>query len=457
MSPGRQRTQAPIVAVLSGAASLALFFVLALFLSGCSGGPKPAAGPGDTARPEVASGSKGTKGSKVWRPAAPDTLGPVVAVIGGRKITRHDVDSVVATVPAGIQAQFREVEGYRGLVERMITQEAVYEAARRANTERDSTYQAELKRYSRDLLMRAYFDAQVRALPEIADSTAQSYYASHEEEFTIRPRARVRHIALASRAKALEIRRALVKGALWDETAAKVSTDKATKANGGLLGWVSKDSDVVPGVGKAPAVVAAAYSLPLEEISQPLKSDKSWHLIKVETREDKTVQPFDTVRERILSRHRNERRDAFGKTLTDSLLKFSNAVIFDDSIRVALTPAKTAEDFFKEAQAAATPLQRIELYRMLITRYPEERVSIQARFMIGFTYAEEMGEYDLARKEFEEFLKLHPDADLAGSAKWMLENMEKPAPDLEEKDSGDGGDEPKAPDSGGSGTSEGSK
>ena len=252
---------------------------------------------------------------------------------------------------------------------------------------------------------------------------------------------------MPTRAKALEIRRALEKGALWDQTCAKYSTDKATKGDGGLIGWVAKDSDLVPGIGKAPAIVAAAYSLPIDQISQPLQGVSGWHLIRVETREDETVQPFEATKSRIATRLKSEQREKYGKTFTDSLLQ-SSATIFDDSIKVALKPSKTAEDYFKEAQAAVTPLQRIELYKELVKRYPDEKVSIQAQFMIGFTYAEEMGEYDLARREFEEFLRVHPDSELAGSAKWMIENMGLPGPDLKDDDSGGEGGTSAGPDSG---------
>jgi hypothetical protein len=124
-------------------------------------------------------------------------------------------------------------------------------------------------------------------------------------------------------------------------------------------------------VGKAPAFVAAAFALPIDKISQPLRSEKNWHLIKVEIREEKKVQALDQVRARIETRLKNQQREEYGKAFSDSIMK--EATIFDDSIRVALSPGKTAEDYFKEAQAAVTPLERIGLYRGLIARYPTAR------------------------------------------------------------------------------------
>jgi len=406
-------------------------------VTGCSGGPKPAEGNGAASKPA------GTADARVWHPGVPDTTGPVVALVGTRKITRHEVDSLIATAPTSIQPQLRQPDGYRDVVQRIVLQEGMYAAAKQAGLEKDSTYLASLSAMKKDLLIRRYYDYKTNSLPAIPDSAIQSYYDAHPSEFTIEARARVRHIQVATKAKAAEVRKALVKGALWDATCKKYSTDKATQGTGGNLGWVTQTSDNVPGVGKAPSIVAAAFALPVDEVSQPLKTEKSWHLIKVETREDKKIQPLESIRSRIETRLKNQQREDYGKAFGDSIMQ--SAIIFDDSIRVALSPGKTPEDYFKEAQAAVTPLERIGLYRGLIARYPHDRVSIQAQFMIGFTYAEELGEYELAKQEFEQFLKDHPDSDLAQSARWMMDNMEKPAPDLNEEDNGASPDSTAAP------------
>ena len=373
----------------------------------------------------------GSASTKVWKPSVPDTAGPVLAVVAGRKVTRHEIDSLITTAPQNVQDQLREYDGYRDVVDRVVTQEAVLAAAKAAGLEKDPAYQAEVARTSRELLSRRYWDLRVKELPALPDSTLRAYYNSHPEEFTMSARSRIRHIELSTRKKALSVRASLKKGALWDQTCQKQSIDGATKQSGGLLGYVAGESDQVPGVGKSPAIAAAAFSIPVGEVSQPLKGPKSWHLIRVEDRAAKTIQPFEEVRGTIRMRLDAERRDAFGKTFVEETKAAANAVIFDDSIRVALTPAKTAADLFKEAQAAATPVQRIQLYRALVKDFPQDTVAVQAQFMVGFTYAEELGDYDAARVEFEEFLKAHPGTELAESARWMLENMEKPPPTLE--------------------------
>ena len=402
--------------------------VLALALGGCQSGPRPADG--------VAGATSGGRG---WKPSHPDTLGPVVAVVGNRRITAHEVDSVIATAPANVRDQFNSAEAYRRLVDRLVTEEAVYQAARAAGADKSPGYQAEVARSARDLLIRGYYQDRMDALPPPAESAVQGYYDAHKEEYVVQPRARVRHIQLPTRAKAASVRRLLEKGGLWDSLCRTHSTDAATKNDGGILGFITPEVEYVPGIGKAPSIVTAAFELKEGETSQPLKSEKGWHLIRVESLEPKGYQPLAAVRGGIVDRLTAEASGVYSKAVLDSLKEQANATVFDDSIQVAVRPAKTPQDYFKEAQAAVLPQDRIELYRALVNRFPNDSVTVQAEFMIGFTYAEDVGDTDQAREEFEKFIARHPNHELATSAKWMMENMDKPAPDLEGGDSGNPG------------------
>lgn len=416
--------------------ALVALFLPALALGGCQSGPRPADG--------VAGATSGGHG---WKPARPDTLGPVVAVVGNRRITDHDVDSLVASAPENMRDQFNTADAYRRLVDRLVTEEAVYQAARAAGADKDPEYRAELARAARELLIRGYYTTRMGAAPQPQESEIQTYYDAHKEDYVVQPRARVRHIQFATRAKAASVRRLLEKGGLWDALCRTHSTDAATKNDGGIVGFVTPEIEYVPGIGKAPSIVTAAFELKEGETSQPLKSDKGWHLIRVESVEPKSYQPLAAVRQGIVDRLGTEQSGVFSKALLDSLKEQANAAIFDDSIAVAVRPMKTPQDYFREAQAAVSPQNRIELYRALVSRFPNDSVTVQAEFMIGFTYAEDIGDTEQARDEFVKFIARHPNHELATSAKWMMENMDKPAPDLEGGDSGDAGSRGAATDS----------
>jgi len=395
---------------------------LAVLASGC-------AGSGSKAKP--------SSGPRVWQPASADTLGPVLAIVGGHRITRHDVDSLLAPAAPPVREQYRDPAMFHELVERLVEQEALYQAAVRANTSADPDYRRELSIQERQLMMKHYYQNTVQNLPAIPDSAVHRYYEEHPSEFRIPGRARVRHIQLKTRAKAVQVLKQLRAGGRWDVLCSRNSLDKATAKNGGIVGFAVSDLDAVPGIGTAPSIVAAAFSLKEGETSEPLKSDKGWHLIRVDNVTQASVQAFSIVEKNVRSALENQRSEAFQTTLMDSLKKLSGVSIFEDSIKFAAHPAKSPADLFAEAQSAPSPSARIELFRQVEARYPQDKAAVQAAFMVGFTYAEEMSDFASARTAFQEFLKKYPTSDLAGSAKWMLENMQnsKPPPGVGSPDS----------------------
>lgn len=399
-------------------------------LAGCSGGPAPSTGAGATTK---AAGSKTAAGRPgVWRPGKPDTLGPVVAVFGSRRFTRHDIDSVVATAPLDVQQRLRTPEGYRQLIERLIFEETMLRLADEEKVERDSVYKAEMAKAMRSAKMRTYYNRRIAALPEPTDSMIRAAYEATIGEYHIPARVRVRHIQVATQREAQALRKRLAKGGLWDAICKERSQDNTSKDRGGLVGYASKEADLIPGIGTAPAILAAAFALKEGEISQPLKGPKGWHLIQTDNLEEAGVQPLEQVRNRIRTDLEGKIVDEFSTALTDSLRSIANAAIFDDSIAVALEPARTPMDFFKEAQAAVNPADRVVLYKKVIEKFPQDSVSVQARFMIGFTYAEDLGDYEAAKTAFADFLSHHPASELATSARWMIENMDQAPPPMQE-------------------------
>ncbi len=74
-------------------------------------------------------------------------------------------------------------------------------------------------------------------------------------------------------------------------------------------------------------------------------------------------------------------------------------------------------------------------YEKLLEIYPDDPSNYKATFLIGFNYSEYLKDYEKARVYFERVLAGYPDCDLVPSAKWMLENMGKPAEEIEFIDS----------------------
>jgi len=400
--------------------SVALGVVSLLLVSGTGG----CAGSSKSKPPAGAQSST----THVWQPSQPSRSNPAVAVVNGRYITRHDVDSVLATAPASIREDYmKDPDQYKQLVERIVNQEAMYQAAMKAGTQHDPGYLAEVEGQQRQLLLRHYYQNALSALPALSDTTVRRYYDQHPTEFNIPGRARVRHIQVATRARAKEVIRKLGT-ATWDEVAARYSTDKLTAKNGGILGFVTNDTAIVPGIGNAPAIVAAAFQLKEGETSEPLKSPKGWHVIRADERTETGPQKYEAVQRQIRSNLEGQRTEHFQEDLIASLKKEYGVRILQDSLQNAMAPALKPADLFARAQATESPMERISLFQQVVREYPNDKSATQAAFMIGFTYAEELKNFTEARKAFQSFIEKYPQSDLVASAKWMIENMEHGVP-----------------------------
>jgi peptidyl-prolyl cis-trans isomerase C len=84
----------------------------------------------------------------------------------------------------------------------------------------------------------------------------------------------------------------LKKGEDFAKVAGEVTEDPSGKANGGDLGYFSKDQMV-------PEFSEAAFKLENGQISDPVKTQFGWHVIKVEDRRVKPAPKFEEVKPQI--------------------------------------------------------------------------------------------------------------------------------------------------------------
>jgi len=164
-----------------------------------------------------------------------------------------------------------------------------------------SRYQVPEKRSARYALLDL---AKLRARTRVDDAALRAYYNSHIEEYKVQNRAHVEHILLKTigktdaevaeiRAKAQDVLNKAKKGANFEDLAKKFSEDDATKPKGGDLGWIVEGQTV-------PEFQQTAFSLPKGSISDLVKTQYGFHIIKVLDRETAHTKPLEEVRDAIL-------------------------------------------------------------------------------------------------------------------------------------------------------------
>ncbi len=121
----------------------------------------------------------------------------------------------------------------------------------------------------------------------VSDAEIAAYYKAHLDQFDRPASAYLSFVALprlttaidtaAAKARADSVRAEITGGAPFAEVAQRESSDSASAAKGGDLGeWTKGTMDA--------AFDSAAFSLPLNTLSQPVRSQFGYHLIEVTSR-----------------------------------------------------------------------------------------------------------------------------------------------------------------------------
>ncbi|MBX9842928.1 MAG: peptidylprolyl isomerase [Xanthobacteraceae bacterium] len=103
---------------------------------------------------------------------------------------------------------------------------------------------------------------------------------------------RARHILVPTEDEAKTILAEIRKGTDFAEMAKQKSKDPGAAAEGGDLGYFTKDQMV-------PEFADQAFKMNKGDVSEPVKSQFGWHIIKVEDKRTKPAPTFDQVKEQV--------------------------------------------------------------------------------------------------------------------------------------------------------------
>jgi len=370
------------------------------------------------------------------RPAPADTS-PVLVRVGDQSITADDVRRRLEEIPESARQNFLKPEGRQQLLARMVEERVWLILAQRNGVADRPQVQRQLEQQRRDLLIRTYLNEAMAGQPAPADSEARAYYEAHATEFRTPASVSLRHIQLPTEARARQVLKLARSGQDWAKLVQKFSADTLTRAKGGALGSVTRDG-LFPALGRQPALAESAFALGAGAIGGPFRTDRGWHVLKVDEVRPEGVRPYEVVRSLILRQLGGVRgQEYYRRLLEEARLKLGTG---PDSaaIRRFVSQKQDAREMFKAAQGLGPPEERLAAYRALLEEYPDSDVSPQAQFMIGFIQSEELKDYDQAEKAFRELLQRYPKSELARSAQWMVDHMrsdEAPPFDLSEADS----------------------
>lgn len=352
----------------------------------------------------------------------------IVARVGRTNITMSDLMEKMSELPPFARQQFSGPEGTIDFLNRIVDEEVLYQAALEAGHDRDPEVVKALEAVKRRAVIQAFYADEVEATTVVPEEDIVAYYEEHDEQFQRPARIKFRHILVPTRAKAEAAKARVLGGEDFASVAREVSTDTATKSAGGLMASVTLGSGI-PDAGLDADFVRKVYEWKVGEVTDPIRSDRGWHIAFVEEKTEAGTRPLEEVREQIIQSLKPSRTKQHYEDVLAGLKESYGVMVNEDVFR---SKPRTEEELFTLAQETEDPFERLNYYSELVFNYPDGEHAAEAQFMIGFIHAEELKNYDAARNAFERMKTRYPDSELVPSADWMLENMGKENPPFEE-------------------------
>ena len=223
---------------------------------------------------------------------APET---VVLTIGEEKITAGALDHLIDMIPEQFRNQARTT-GRRQFGENVVRLKMMAQEAHRRKLDETPAFKDQLAFQGENLLAQMLYQNML-ATAKVDDASTREYYDAHKADYV---EVKARHILIRFKgsavplrsgekelteeealAKAQEIRKKLVDGGDFAALAKTESDDVGSGSNGGDLGTFGHGRMV-------PAFEQVAFSSPVGQISEPVKSQFGYHIIKVENKQEKT-------------------------------------------------------------------------------------------------------------------------------------------------------------------------
>lgn len=243
----------------------------------------------------------------------------IVAKVNGKAITEADVRLAEAEIGADL-SRYPAATRRRVVIEFLIENELFAAAATGKNVADSSSYKERQHYWQRRNLRDSYFETNIRS--QITDAQARAFYDQQVKSFPGGKQVRASHILVPTEDQAKAIFEQIAHDGDFAELAKKHSTDPGSKVKGGDLGYFGRGQMV-------PVFEKTAFSLPVGDVSLPVKSRFGWHIIKVTDKRDRKPPPFEGLKDQIKTSLMHDK----AKKLVEDLRKNAQIEYLDPTVK----------------------------------------------------------------------------------------------------------------------------
>lgn len=214
----------------------------------------------------------------------------VVATVNGIPVTESDLAIADAEIGADM-GTLPPDQKRMSLLEFLIDNQLFAEAADTEKLGQGADFENRLKYLKRRALRELYFEKVIKS--SVSDADARKLYDDQVKLIKPEEEVSARHILVESEDKAKELKEKIKAGADFATLAKENTKDTGSKEDGGNLGYFGRGQMV-------PQFEEVVFTLKKGDVSDPVKTQFGWHLIKIEDKRFKQPPAFEIVKDRIV-------------------------------------------------------------------------------------------------------------------------------------------------------------
>lgn len=214
----------------------------------------------------------------------------IVAKVGTLEITDKDVNTRLKQLPPQYKASYASEAGRKMLVEQLVQEKLIYLQARSENYDTNALVLKQLEKAKQRLMVGQYI-ADVFKKIDVTEDELKTYYDKNKAMFVQKEQVKAKHILLKTQEEAVATKARILKGESFEAVAKELSIGPSAP-KGGDLGWFEKKQMV-------PEFANSAFSLGIDEISDPVKTQFGYHIIKVYEKKAAGTKSFADVRAEV--------------------------------------------------------------------------------------------------------------------------------------------------------------
>jgi parvulin-like peptidyl-prolyl isomerase len=272
--------------------------------------------------------------------------GKTLVTVNGKGITEGDLD-FLSNINPRLKMQLSTPFGKKQILDNMVEQELMYQAATKRGLQRDSIVKAKIDLYKKVIIAQAFIESEM-------EKRAKEYYEKNKGEFEKlqlsqilvkfaqpkddkakgpAPKDKINRSKDAALKIANDIKKRLDGGEDFAKLAKEFSDDPTSKNVGGDLGKVSKADPRLERKGYGP-LLEKAFTMQVGETAGPIETPEGYHVITVTKGVE--LQPYDEVAQAVMMKVQGEERN---KILAD-VRKDAKVVFADEKKKEEAKPAE---------------------------------------------------------------------------------------------------------------------